>query len=129
MAGIREFPHGKSGSGDIDSGPVIWGIGGAASIVGQRTMALYGEEAIAAELRNSIEAFGFGKSIGSKKNYLLGVLPMADAFIAWSNAVEVTPDRRLDFDGRVKWGMHLISMILFAGLGIWWLSKRRKRGK
>jgi hypothetical protein len=126
LSGIREFPHGKQGSGDIDSGPVIWGIGGAASIVGQRTMALYGEDAIAADLRNSLEAFGFGKSLFGKKNYLFGVLPMADAFIAWSNAVEVKPDQQLKSEGRIRWQVHLFSLVIFGLVGFWRYRRRRK---
>ncbi|RTQ50222.1 hypothetical protein EJV47_11360 [Hymenobacter gummosus] len=30
LPGIREYPQGQFGLGDVDSGPVLWGIGGAA---------------------------------------------------------------------------------------------------
>ncbi len=88
MPGIREYPKGTFGLGDVDSGPVIFGVGGAASIVGQRTMGRYGEWSVYKQLRNSIESFGMGINIGTEKKYLFGKLPMADAFIAWSNSIE-----------------------------------------
>lgn len=85
---IREYPKGSTGKGDIDSGPVIWGIGGAASIVGQRTMARFDEVGISIGMRNSIEAFGISTKLRSEKKYLFGLAPMADTFIAWSNSIE-----------------------------------------
>ena len=88
LPGIREYPLDKEGNGDIDSGPVILGIGGAASIVGQRAFFKYGEVNTYEGLRNSIEGFGLGLTIKDKKKYLFGKLPMADAFICWSNAIE-----------------------------------------
>lgn len=88
LPAIREFPKGKTGSGDIDSGPVIFGIGSAATIVGQSAMGVNGRWNTFAALRNCIEAFGLGFTFRSKKRYLLGKLPMADAFIAWSNSLE-----------------------------------------
>ena len=95
LPGIREYPKGQAGTGDIDSGPVIWGIGGAASIVGQRVLALYGESAAAIGVRNSIEVFACGRSGKQGKTYLLGKLPIADAFIGWSNSVEAEASRKL----------------------------------
>lgn len=91
MPGIREYPKGVPGNGDIDSGPVILEIGGAASIVGQRTMGVYGDWYHYNALRNCIETFGVGYSSKSSKRYLFGQLPMADAFIAWSNSIEQAP--------------------------------------
>lgn len=90
LPGIREYPKGKDGFGDVDSGPVILGIGGAASIVGQRTMGVYEKWDLYTGLRNCIETFGCSMTSKSEKKYLLGELPMADAFIAWSNSVEKT---------------------------------------
>ncbi len=118
MPGIREYPKGAEGNGDIDSGPVIFDIGGAASIVGQRVMARYGEDEIAMGLRNSIEAFGVGKTKGGKKNYLFGQLAMADAFIAWSNAVEATESEKLTGTGGWRLKVQFLSAVLLL-IGGW----------
>lgn len=87
LPGVREYPNGQEGAGDIDSGPVIWGIGGAASIVGVRAMGVNQNWGNHFKLKNCIEAFGMPISISGKKKSVFGQLPMADAFIAWSNVV------------------------------------------
>lgn len=117
LPGLREYPKGVEHNGDIDSGPVIWGIGGAASLVGQRSMALYGESAVAIGLRNSIESFGLGSSFKGKKAYLLGKLPIADAFIAWSNSVEAYEENRLTTKKKWRFKIQMASLFLILGLG------------
>lgn len=109
--GIREYPKGKSGSGDVDSGPVIWGIGGAASIVGQRTFGLYGRDDVYKSIRNTIEIFGLSITRNGSKYYLLGQLPMMDAFFAWSNALK-SPSLVTDETLRINWQLHGVSLIL-----------------
>lgn len=117
LPGIREYPIGVKGFGDIDSGPVIWEIGGAASIVGQRTMGIYGDWLVYEGLRNSIESFGMGMTIDSKKMYLLGKLPMADAFIAWSNSIEKS---KTEVEDNVNWRKktQLLSVLLLIIIGM-----------
>lgn len=90
LPAIREYPLGKSGSGDVDSGPVIFGLGAAATIVGFKTMNTFGETATGAAIRNGIEAFGFPVTNHTRKKYLFGMLPMADAFITWGHSSEST---------------------------------------
>lgn len=117
LPGIREYPQGSKGEGDIDSGPVIWDIGGAASIVGQRTMAKYGRNQIAIGIRNSIESFGLSIHVGHEKKYLFGALPIADVFIAWANSIEATEKQRLASEGNWRVRFQLISaafLILFS---------------
>ncbi|MEL6942863.1 MAG: hypothetical protein AAFO82_09360 [Bacteroidota bacterium] len=114
LIGIREYPNGREGNGDIDSGPVIWDVGGAASIVGMRTFMRYGETEIARSLQNSVEAFGMPLRFKKKKRYLFGALPMADAFIAWGNALS---QRHIEKDSFPRWKFHLISLILLILLG------------
>lgn len=86
LPAIREYPKGTEGVGDIDSGLIIYDIGAAASIVGIRAFAQNGDEETAWQIRNGIEAFGFAFTNEGQRYYLLGFLPIADAFIAWSNA-------------------------------------------
>ncbi|MCB9191953.1 MAG: hypothetical protein H6602_09850 [Flavobacteriales bacterium] len=103
LPGILEYPKGKEGSGDIDSGPVLFGVGGSASIVGIKAFNIHGDFNTATGIRNSVEAFGLPVSVGGKKRYLLGKMPMADAFIAWSHA-SFSPDEKMnDFDWSESW--------------------------
>jgi len=121
LPGIREYPKGTAGLGDVDSGPVVWGIGASASIVGQRTMYKYGEMAMYCGLRNSIEGFGVGLTLNKEKRFLFGALPMADAFIAWSNSLE---KNELTGVGNWRWQFQLNSMFLLIGLLLIYLKIR-----
>lgn len=120
LPGIREAANDTTVVADIDSGPVILGIGGAASIVGRRTMQRYGDTTTAVGLRNSIEAFGMPFQIRCQKRYVLGQLPIADAFIAWSNALENNRPIKEGTEWRLNF--HLVSAVL--ALAIYW-SRRR----
>jgi hypothetical protein len=83
---VREYPDGKNGSEDIDSGPVIFGIGFAGTIVTIGTSTLYDNIELSEKLYMTINAFGFPKISGNQKRYLFGKHPMGDAFIAWGRA-------------------------------------------
>lgn len=88
LNGIREYPKDTEGDGDIDSGLMILGIGGAASIVGQQAAAKNNDWILYHELRNCIETFGATYIYKEEKKYIFGQLVMVDAFAAWSNSVE-----------------------------------------
>lgn len=86
LPGIREYPLGINGKGDVDSGPVILQIGGSASIVGIKSLVINGKTEDALKIRNCVEGFGAALTIHDKKRYLFGTWIMADIFIAWANA-------------------------------------------
>ncbi len=113
LPGIREYPKGINSTGDIDSGPVLLSVGGSASVVGQRTMALFGEKNIAKGLRNSIEGFGIALSNQKNKYYLLGQLPMADVFFAWANGIEIeTIKIKKNYRWRLKFHFYSILILI-----------------
>ncbi|WP_139925904.1 hypothetical protein [Hymenobacter sp. DG01] len=126
LPGVQESARGAQLTEDIDSGPVIWGVGGAASIVGRRTMQRYGDTATALGLRNSVEAFGMPWSSAAGKRYLFGALPIADAFIAWSNSLETSHAMHTTQPWRRKF--QLLSGVVAAGclLGLWGLRRFRR---
>jgi hypothetical protein len=127
LPGIREFPNGVIGFADVDSGPVLFQIGGAASIVGRRTMQQYGETTLAVGLRNSIEAFGIPWTRNGQKAYLWGALPIADAFIAWSNGLEGSAPMATQTSWRSKF--QLISLLVASAglLGLGWILRKPKQ--
>lgn len=122
LPGIRHYPKGVKGRGDIDSGPVILGIGGAASIVGQRTYGKQKDWETYEGLRNSIESFGMGFSINSRKRYIFGQLPMADAFICWSNSIENKKDQ-ITVSSNWRIPFHFLSILII--LLIFFVLKRK----
>lgn len=89
---IREYPKGKNGSGDVDSGPVIFGIGFSGTIVAIGTLKSYGEYKTANLLSSTIETFGFARTKKKSKKFIFGKLPIADAFICWSRLAYVNKD-------------------------------------
>ncbi len=117
LPGVREYPKGKTGLGDIDSGPVVLGIGGAASIVGIRAAMRHGDWALAAALRGGVSALLFPRSDEKEKSYLFGQLPMLDAFMAWSE-IEICKTEVLT--GNWRWKFQLISLLFVSGIILLW---------
>ncbi len=83
LATVREYPAGNSGEGDVDSGPLIWGVGFSATIVGIGAYLRMGDVEHAQAISDAVEALGFSHSFGGK-HYIGGLLPVADLFIAWA---------------------------------------------
>ncbi len=83
---VREYPQQIDKQGDIDSGPVIWGIGAAASVVGVRALASNGDTKNATQLSHSIECFGFPSTDTDAKKYLGANILMLDLFRVWTLA-------------------------------------------
>lgn len=108
LPGIREYPFGNAGGADVDSGPVVWQIGGAASVVGRRAAREYGELELAEGLRSSLEAFGLAGTTEGRRAYLFGQLPLADAFLAWGNAIDIKPQPPVGHNWR--WRFQLYSL-------------------
>jgi hypothetical protein len=131
LPGVCEFPNGKIGMADVDSGPVLFGIGGAASIVGRRTMQQHGETTLAVGLRNSIEAFGIPITRNGQKAYLRGTLPIADAFIAWSNGLEATVPMVNETPWRRKFQFYSLltaSAVVLLLIWLWRKAGHNKKG-
>lgn len=80
---IREYPKGIKGSGDVDSGPVIFDVGFAGTIVGIGAIKKLGYSNLSDKLYNTVCAFGFETGL-NKKKVLGGIMPMGDAFLTWS---------------------------------------------
>ncbi len=120
LPGIREYFKGEHGVGDIDSGPVIFQLGSAATIVGMKTMGLYHEQSTAIEIRNMLEGFGFPMENQGNKTYLFGLMPMADVFIAWGHSTLGMSQTKTDF----RW-FHIYSLVLILILSsMLWLLLR-----
>ena len=88
LPAIREYAKDENHQGDVDSGPVIFGLGSAATIVGMQTSALYEDDETGIKIRNALEAVAFPIETNKRKFYLFGLMPMADAFITWGDSVQ-----------------------------------------
>ena len=129
LPGIREFPKGNTNTGDVDSGPVVLGMGSAATIVGLKVLTQYHDSLHAIPLRNSLETFGIAFESETEKKYLFGAWPMADVFLAWAHTNETQQTNALNAPSnwRITFQLYSITLlILFAG-SIYLLLKRNKR--
>lgn len=114
---IREYPKGKSGRGDVDSGPVIFGMGFSGTIVAIGTLKSFGEYKTANLLSNTIETFGLARTKKQKKRYIFGKLPIADAFICWSRLAKVNNEvfeykEKDEFEFGSYFRIHLYSLCI-----------------
>jgi hypothetical protein len=115
LLGVREYPlydNNGWGSSDIDSGPILWGIGGVASIVGIRACLKNRDTIQAQKLRNSIEAFGLSITWNKQKYYLGGSLEVVDAFMAWANVSQQQKDKSYVDTGLLLFHFISLSIII-----------------
>lgn len=115
---VREYPKGVKGSGDIDSGPVVFDIGSVATIVALGTFNINGDFDLARRQYQTINAFGLGFRTQNKKTYIFGLMPMADAFIAWGRASGLNIIEDFEYQDKFIWfpQFHLLSVILLFSL-------------
>lgn len=129
LPAIREYPKGKEGDGDVDSGPVIWDMGFSGTIVAAGTFKKFGEYEAANDISSCIEGFGFPFSSGTKKRYLSGKLPVADAFIAWSEMQEPVVTVKGNYDPGATWIFHVLSVAIIFLLVLLIRRKAIKKNK
>jgi hypothetical protein len=90
---FREYPHGIDMPADVDSGPIVWGAGVTATGTGLAAALANGDLATARDIHDLAAMFGWPRFIeveGQKgRQYLLGALPVGDAFLAWAYSIEV----------------------------------------
>jgi hypothetical protein len=58
VGGFREWPRGRGGGADLDSGPIVLGVGVAASALGLGPARIFGDEGSYASIRRAALAFG-----------------------------------------------------------------------
>jgi hypothetical protein len=129
LTAVREYPKGHAGTGDIDSGPVILGFGGAATIVGMQTLSLFGEHEASLKIRNAVEAMAFPLESDQSKEYFLGTLPMADAFIAWSHSQMNTPAQEISFFAFRSYSMFVFALLAVLCWAVYLKAKRRVKAR
>ena len=123
LPGIREYPMGVSGTGDIDSGPVVFGMGGAATITGIKAALQFNDWNLAMALRNGAELLLLPQQSASEKTYLFGKLPILDAFLAWSQTGLCAAHR--NETGIWRRDFQLISLLILILVAVlYWLTHR-----
>jgi hypothetical protein len=117
---VREYPINTSGTGDIDSGPVILGIGASATIVSLGTARTFNDFNLSKSLEQTFETFGLPLRYNSQKKYLFGNLPIGDAFLVWSKIPTPISEvsNKESYKNTVSWWwrlpFHILSTIILT---------------
>ncbi|GIJ46969.1 hypothetical protein Val02_38550 [Virgisporangium aliadipatigenens] len=120
--GVREYPRGVDGSGDVDSGPLVLGLSMSASAVALGNANLYGDRPTARRLAGLSEAVGM-RAAG---RYLGGAVPVADAFLVWSHVATGwrLPADRAHGTGGGWWRLPWSAVIVLLLAGPVWRAAR-----
>ncbi|HET6985670.1 MAG TPA: hypothetical protein VFI00_03605 [Kribbella sp.] len=131
--GVREYPKGVGGKGDVDSGPLILGMSLSASAVAIGAARVQ-HDPLADQLEREGDLLGLPLTGLKTKRYLFGALPIGDAFLAWSKSARplVAADQP-ELDGGSYWWrlpwlvlVWLPALILWGFVGIRWRRRRRR---
>ena len=132
MPAIREYPTGIRGPGDVDSGPLIFGISLSASIVAAGAARIHNDSTLADPIFQTCEAAGHPFTMNNAKRYAFGTVPVGDAFIVWSKlaAPWTTPTHTppVNYPTATNWYWRLpLTAITLLLVGLLWLPLCRDR--
>ena len=122
LPAIREYPHGVTGPGDVDSGPIVLGFAGPSTVVGAGAARAHGDATLAGALLGTVEMAGVPFQLGGRRRYAGGVLPVGDAFIAWTLSTPAPAPVNAwkpILPGRPFLAFHSLSALLGAAI-LWW---------
>lgn len=120
---VREYPAGVDGPGDVDSGPLLFGVSLSATVVTLGAAQVHGDQRLAGALANVGDVAGVPVDTPWTRRYAFGTLPVGDAFLAWSKAAQPwVVDQPAGPAPSVSrwWRLPLLGLFLVAGLVPWW---------
>lgn len=126
---VREYPVGTDGPSDVDSGPLLLGVSLSATVVTLGAAQVHQDAPLAGALANYGEFAGLPVDTLQTRRYALGLLPVGDAFLAWSKTARpwltpvpvgpaitsTAPPASISW----SWRLPLLSILLLAGLLPW----------
>ncbi|MFI5958831.1 hypothetical protein [Cryptosporangium sp. NPDC051539] len=126
---IREYPHGTDGAADVDSGPLPLGVSFAATVVTIGAAKVQGDESLADGLARFGEVAGLPIDTWHTRRYAFGLLPIGDAFLAWSKSARpwvaaTPPPPKRAVPG--WWPLPLLVVFVAIGAAPWLIRLRRR---
>ena len=115
MAGFREYPPGVERPADADSGPIVGGLGMAASGLGIAAAKANGDTETFMELSKSYE-----------RSHLGGFVLLVDELALWGQTLTPWTGRAeivAASDGRMWMVASWLLLAVVAGLGAWWIVR------
>lgn len=127
LVGVREHPRGDDSPGDVDSGPLVFGVSASASAVTLGAARRNGATTLADDLDREAEYLGLPLEWAGTRRFAFGLLPVGDAFVAWARAVPASTTPATVATPRPFWWAHALALLL-PGLaaGTWLVASRRK---
>ncbi|MEU4242221.1 hypothetical protein [Actinoplanes sp. NPDC026619] len=116
---VREYPRGTDGPADADSGPLPLGISLSATVVTVGAAKVQGDESVADGLANFGEVLGVPADTWHTRRYALGLVPIGDAFLAWSKTAQPSPSAAPPREISRWWRLPLLTFFLLMGTGPW----------
>jgi hypothetical protein len=128
--GVREYPDGVSGQGDVDSGPLVFGISFSATVVALGAARVH-HDPLADRLARTGELVGLPFDGLKTKRYLFGAVPIGDAFLAWSTSARpLVAAGQPKLDGESGWWrLPWLLLIWLPALILWSALRLRHRGR
>ena len=127
---VREYPIGSSGSGDVDTGPLVFGLSPSATVVSIAAARANGDFELAERTVILSEMFGAPWTSEGEKSFGFGSIVVADAFLVWGKTlVPWTRTPEASFPPTTitwwRWRLHGISLLLLAAV-VWIVRKIRR---
>ncbi|MFD3482022.1 hypothetical protein [Streptomyces sp. NPDC058665] len=118
----REYPEGMDGPADVDSGPLPLGVSLSATVVTLGAAQVAGDASLAEGIANYGELLGMPVSTPWTKRYAFGLLPIGDAFVAWSKTARpwvAEPGEPPPAHLSPWWRLPLLTVLLLLGAAPW----------
>jgi hypothetical protein len=127
---VREYSAGTDGTGDVDSGPLLLGISLPATVVTLGAARVQGDARLAGALASYGDFAGLPVDTPWTRRYAFGVLPIGDAFLAWSKTarplVAAAPAPPPSAVSR-GWRLSLLTLFLLVRAAPWLAIAARRR--
>lgn len=118
----REYPEGMDGPADVGSGPLPLGVSLSATVVTLGAAQVQGDASLAEGIAHYGELLGVPVSTPWTKRYALGLIPIGDAFVAWSKTARPWVAEPLDPPPAhlsAWWRLPLLALLLLLGAAPW----------
>ncbi|HEY3508928.1 hypothetical protein [Kribbella sp. NPDC051137] len=128
--GVREYPEGTAGQGDVDSGPLVLGMSLSATVVGMGAARVH-HDSLADRLARTGELVGLPFTGLKTKRYLFGAIPIGDAFLAWSASARplIATDQPAVDGSSGWWRLPWLVLLWLPALLLWGAVRLRHRGR
>ncbi|MEV7870559.1 hypothetical protein AB0P17_31685 [Streptomyces sp. NPDC088124] len=119
---VREYPRGLDGPADVDSGPLPLGVSLSATVVAIGAAQVHGDAPLAGALANYSELAGLPVRTPWTKRYAFGLVPVGDAFLAWSKTARpwvAPPPSPPPANVSPYWRVPLLCLLILLGAAPW----------